>query len=76
MPGAIVGSSAQTAGRRRCAGIGKTQLGIQLAVDVHLPALFGGLQVAFARGAASNAPSPLVRSRDAHAAPSLPGRQC
>eukprot|EP00802_Teleaulax_amphioxeia_P011352 Tamp_11384.p1 GENE.Tamp_11384~~Tamp_11384.p1 ORF type:complete len:384 (+),score=95.44 Tamp_11384:49-1152(+) len=25
-------------------GIGKTQLGIQLAVDVHLPALFGGLQ--------------------------------
>ena len=29
------------------AGIGKTQLGIQLAVDVHLPALFGGLQVPF-----------------------------
>ena len=70
MPGAIVGSSAQTAGRRRCAGIGKTQLGIQLAVDVHLPALFGGLQVA------SNDTSPLVRCRDALASPSLPGRQC
>jgi len=27
------------------AGIGKTQLGIQLAVDVHLPTCFGGLQV-------------------------------
>lgn len=38
--------------QRRCAhgmfvpGIGKTQLGIQLAVDVHLPAHFNGLQVA------------------------------
>lgn len=76
MPGAFVGSSALTAGRRRCAGIGKTQLGIQLAVDVHLPAIFGGLQVAFPRGAASNAPRPVVRSCDARASPSLPGRQC
>jgi len=32
----------------RLAGIGKTQLGIQLAVDVHLPLHFGGIQVASA----------------------------